>query len=104
MRRTITMEGAEAYYGGKKIGYIKQTIRNHFKLKSRRIFKYVITIVEGTKYSFFDNDYSDSSYGINKYPRYSPVWKVGSVCKAKFEKLFFVPDFEKRYDITIERI
>jgi len=98
MRRTIEVKNGKAYYGGRKLDDLAPTLKSHFKLRSSRVYKYVITIVEGTEYKFErgDWDYHVHKADDDKY--------CGLVCKKHFSKLFFVPDENKRYDITVKKV
>lgn len=96
MRRTITMKDNNLYHRGNHIDYVMNSIRHFFKLKNSRVYKYVITIVEGTEYSFR----GDRSYYILKIDDKF----IGSLCIRHFNKFFFSPDPKKKYDITVKKV
>ena len=82
------------------IGYLTNYIRKYFKLKGSRIYKYVITIVEGTQfavrndeetYHLYENNDDDGGY-------------IGLVCIESFCEIFSALDKEKTYDITVKKV
>lgn len=102
---TIKIQSDDAYCEGVKLGLLVDCIINHFKLENGE--EYVITITEGSEYKI-DSD-SEEYYHFYKrtkilyffpgLPKY-----VGIVCKKHFNNLFFVPDPEKRYSISVKKI
>lgn len=97
MRRTVEMRQENIYYRGKKVDYLAEYIRNHFNITNSRVYKYVITIVEGTEYNF--RNFSLEYFGLHIGNSF-----IGVICKEYFEKVFFRPDPKKRYNITVKKV
>jgi len=72
------------------------SIRRFFKLKNSRVYKYVITIVEGTEYSF--------RKGVTSYILCTEDKMIGCLCIRNFDKFFFSPDPKKKYNITVKKV
>jgi len=103
MRRTIEIDSSNGctgfvYYRGKKVDYLLNAIRRHFCLED--CHKYQITIVEGTQFSFVENDDTDD----DGYNLYHGDGFIEFLCKKHFDKIFFVPDPDKKYDITVKKV
>ena len=100
MKRTIQVNGYGACcYENEELGYLVSTLLDHFNMYNG---KYSITIVPGKKYKITGNNNNcyNEYYGIfTKEKEYA-----GIVCKEAFNKLFFIPDETKRYDIIVKRI
>ena len=101
MKRTITLRNNIVFYRGKAIDKMVMSIRSYFKLKNSKVYKYVVTIVEGTQFSIeIDEEY----YSIFKEGIKSPQNYAGLVCQEHFDKLFFPFDENKKYDITVKKV
>lgn len=101
MRRTITISKVTTRYRSWIFDNIIYCLKDHFKMNTPG--KYVITIIEGTRYRF---------------EKWTTVWHlydttmldtpeqgaIGGVCPEAFEKIFFVPEEGKRYDITVKKV
>lgn len=97
-RDTVKSVG-DVFYRGKKVDYLLNAIRTNFKMHDGG--KYQITIVEGGKYSFKIHDVE----GDNKvYMLYNKKTYISYLCKEKFDKVFFAPDENKSYDITVKKV
>lgn len=84
-------------------GIIVDGIVINFDMK--RGVVYEIEIIEGSKFEI-ENTASSRFYHIRKMlsrdgkrSRY-----IGLVCKTEFDKLFFTPDSDKLYDITVTEV
>ena len=99
MKRTIELKNEDAYYRGKYLGYIADKIRRTFHITNSRTFKYAITIVEGTQYRIIAE--SDLYYQVRDTECNA---FCGVICKRRFDKLFFVPRKNKRYDIIVKKV
>ena len=107
MKRTITTEHCVTHYRGKQFNGIIFSILEHFGMN--QYGKYTITITEGTKYRFFGNSNGiwhiielarveeEKSYGLM-------AGSIGGVCLDAFTKIFFRPDTEKTYNITVKKV
>lgn len=91
------------FYRGRNLGWMMSYLANHFNIEPG--YKYQITIVEGTQYRFVDN--GKKSYGVrivgNVAVDLASVY-LSFVCRKHFEKVFFVPDLDKTYDITVKKV
>ena len=87
-----------AYYRGKSIGAPSRHTKLHFGLVKNG--KFAITIVEGNCYSFeAGNEFYDimlDNGGVEQF--------ISLVCKVYFNKLFFTPQKNKKYDITVKEV
>lgn len=105
MKRTITIgtntqmkaEIGCVFYRGKKIDYLLSLIRGHFGIICG--CKYQVTIVEGTKYRFVP-----SSKEVGYYKLYCGSRMIEYICEEQFAKVFFTPDVDKSYDITVKEV
>lgn len=104
MRRTIEMSSCKndnsaghIYYRGKDLGWLMSYLANHFKMEYG--CRYAITIVEGTKYRFIDDGEGYNIQLIDDTKLY-----LSFVCSRGFNKLFFTPDYNKTYDITVKKV
>lgn len=100
MKRIIEIHGTQIYYRGSRFSELFDQVRKYFKLKGSRLYKYVITIEEGTQCRIEPRFKGSCFYAIRgeKYP--DDLY----LCKGKFDELFFEPDPFKRYDITVKKI
>ncbi len=96
MVRTITIKHNHAYHRNKHLGYIVSDIRELFGLYDDS--KYTVTITEGTQFEF------KPPFFNLRYCLYKNGKAVGVICRYQFSKLFFEPDYKKKYDITVKRI
>ena len=102
MRRTIEMRQEDAYYKGRKIDYVSYFIRKYFELRNSRVFQYVITIVED---SFGEFTFSAGRSGKSSFfDLYRGGSYAGSLCQGHFKKLFFTPDYTKKYNVVIKKV
>lgn len=102
MKRTIEIRKGNVYYKGKLVDDLSGVLMKSFGLRSSRIFKYEITIVEGSRF----NVSKDKEYYfvyINNSSTQGRRYK-GLVCKEQFNKLFFALDTSKAYDVTVKKI
>ncbi len=118
MKRTIEMKGMYVYYRGKCLDWVLSTVTEHFELGEEG--KYIVTIVEGNQYQIIndpgqivDNPDDIELYAIiveGDIELYAIIVEGGTgyerifVCRKHFDKLFFKPDFDKRYDITVKEV
>jgi formylmethanofuran dehydrogenase subunit E len=107
MRRTIEMKGEYAYYRGKRLDYLLSTVIQHFNFEDSG--KHVVTIVEGTKYRIIlDPDQMVSNSDDIELYAFLPVGGTGYerlyICREYFDKIFFKPDSNKTYDITVKKV
>jgi hypothetical protein len=102
MKRTIEIRKGAAYYRGKFIDEMSGVLRHSFKLKNSNVFKYVITIVEGSQFMIRE-DLTDYLVHVNSCSTGGSLYK-GLVCKRHFDKLFFPLDEKKTYDITVKKV
>jgi len=100
MKRTIEMKNNHVYYRGKKIGYVLSSTSEFFGLKNARVYKYAVTITEGTQYIVENSKYEAFYYLKNAETGAS----LGLVCKEIFDRLFFVLNLKKRYNVTVKKI
>lgn len=104
MQRTIEIIDSNCHYKGKLIDYVSRDLRRTFKLLNSRKYKYVITIVEGLKfklrYSISGYSRADGDYDIYDNDNNN----LGFVCSEYFHQIFFKPDANKKYDITVKKI
>lgn len=104
MKRTIKMRGNSIIYQGRMFSSLLSDVKKFFKLKDSYLFKYVITIVEGTQCHIelrFPNSFFYTIRGKG-YP--TGLMYELNLCKYRFDELFFVPEAGKRYDITVEKV
>jgi len=103
MKRTITILEDETKYRSQIFNGIIYCLKDHFKIKTSG--KYVITITEGTRYRFekFTTDIFHL-YDTTVIPEGVIDGDIGGVCGRAFEKIFFVPEAGKRYDITVKKL
>ncbi len=94
--RTIEMKSSRAYYRSAFIGYIVNSIKEHFGLP--RDGKARIIIGEEGPYRF-TLCHMSGMYEIHKHSEY-----IGIVCGGEFERLFFRPDDDKGYDIIVKEV
>ena len=102
MKRTIEIRNSDAYYRGRRIDELTVHLRESFGLKNSRVFKYEVTIVEGTQFRREKNSIDYFIYANTK-PGEKLVYR-GIVCQKHFDKLFFEFDVNKTYDITVKKI
>lgn len=96
MKRTITIDKRRVvFYRRSNKGVLVPSIFRNFGISCGG--RYEITITEGTEYLFKKG----RCYYIlrNKNMGYS-----GVLCAKAFDKLFFSPNFKKRYDITVKEV
>lgn len=103
MKRIIEMSGNDFYHRDEYLGYATFKIRHTFKLKNGETYQ--ITITEGSQYVFKSHSSRTSSssrfYGITALEGNS---HCGIICKKEFNELFFTPDPNKKYDITVKKV
>ena len=97
MRRVIRMRNDRPSYNRKTYELVSG-IRDHFHLQNSKVYKYVITITEGGEYTFRD------SFGSQYSVLYQREKRIGILCKWSFRRVFFNPDPNKKYDITVEKV
>lgn len=104
MRRTVFfsddysagVEG-EVFYREKSLGWLLSYLARHFKMEYGN--RYAVTIVEGTKYTLISDG---GSYEVRMTDE--PDINLGFICREVFEKLFFIPDADKTYNITVKKV
>ncbi len=94
--RTIEMIYNCVHYHNVHRGYVTTSIRNYFKLPYSG--KVRITIEEKGPYRFTPR-YKSSLIEVHKDSRY-----IGIVCGEEFESLFFKPNGDKGYSITVKKV
>jgi len=94
--RTIEMKSSRAYYRSAFIGYIVNSIKEHFGLP--RDGKARIIIGEEGPYTF-KLIFSNAFYEVCKHSKY-----IGVVCGEEFERLFFKPVGHRGYDIIVKEV
>ena len=107
MKKIIRVEDARVHYKDQYFGSLTWTIMSVFDM--REAGEYEITIEEGSKYTFYMLDYY-MKFGNKK--RYYYIGEreqeydkfVSIVCRKAFDKIFFIPEKDKRYDITIKKV
>lgn len=101
MKRTITILKNGTKYRSQIFDPIIWCLSKHFKMKTPG--KYVVTIIEGTRYRF---------------EKWSTIWHlydttmandvtegaIGGICRDSFEKIFFILDEKKKYDIIVTKV
>lgn len=99
MRRKIKMKNGRAYFEGSFIGEPTYSIKHSFGLASNGFYN--ITIVKGTSFKINDGAYYHiyDANKINNRRRHR-----GVICKKAFEQLFFKPDLDKKYDVTVKKV
>jgi hypothetical protein len=96
MIRTIAIKQSEVFY--KKVNYgfpSRQTIAT-FDLKRNGVYQ--ITVVEGKGYKF-RSGYCDVFYEVFLDGEFAFL-----VCKEAFDTIFFTPDCDKTYNITVKKV
>lgn len=94
------------YYKGVNLGALVFTLRHHFKLQHGN--SYIVTITEGGKFRLKMSTYGDyyHFYKKTRFLYFFPGFEdyAGLVCIKQFDRLFFVPDVKKDYDITVKKV
>ena len=86
------------YYKGKHIGDPVWSLIKYFNIIEEGRYKVIVT--EGKEYDFYyEKDYYDEHYCIVRFSIYACA-----VCKDAFNKLFFIPEKGKRYNIEVQRV
>jgi len=101
MKRTITVTGAGVYYRNVELGVLVDTIKSSFSMSQSG--RYAITIVEGGNFDFIHSPLHHAHLYYCVTCRSSKKF-LGLICKKEFDKLFFVPDENKRYNITVKKV
>lgn len=102
MEKTIEIRRYWVWYKGKKLGSIVNFLDDRFSLRNSYKFKYRINIVEGGDFTFRaeNDDFNiDDFYYLYENTRY-----IGLICKDEFNKLFFEPEEDKKYNITVKKV
>lgn len=99
MIRTIEIERGCVYYRGKRLGDMSVSLSNHFPFPDKGKVKVVIEENENGSYQLSPDDDFDLLYTLLKDGYYE-----GCVCQKAFDNLFFVPDENKRYNITVKKV
>ena len=104
MRRTIffsddyeTGTEGEVFYRGISLGWLMSCLATHFKMEYGN--RYTVTIVEGTEYTLISDG---GGYNVRMTDDFEDY--LSFVCDKVFDKLFFVPDKNKTYDITVKKV
>lgn len=103
MRRTIKMRGNSIIYQGSRFSSLLSSVKKFFKIKNSYLFKYVITIEEGTQCRIEPRLPDSYFYTIRGEGYPTDRWEELHLCRYRFDELFFVPEIGKRYDITVKR-
>ena len=101
MQRTIVKDVSSwISYNKRNIGVINKKIQKLFKI--RYSGKYLIKIVEGKGYMFVSELHNLHDYVYHIYN--SNDVHMGYVCAEEFDKLFFRPDLNREYNITVKKL
>jgi len=104
MKRIVEIHGTKIYYRGSQFSELFDQVRKYFKLKGSRLYKYEITIKEGTQCHIEPRFKFSCFYAIRGETYPDKYCGELYLCKSKFDELFFKPDPFKRYDITVKKI
>ena len=83
----------------KHLGAIQPKIRKYFNVEYNKIYN--VSISEGTDFSLSIYQPFNVMFYILTSPEGS---ELGLICKDIFDKMFFTPDTNKTYNITVEEI
>ncbi len=97
MRRTITMREDRVSFRGRTFELVFG-VRDYFKLENSRVYKYVITITKGGEYMFRE------SFSSHYCVLHQGATRIGILCKSTFRKVFFNPDPNRKYHITVKKV
>ncbi len=103
MQRTFTTSALGSLtHRGKYLTYLLADVRSHFfnplRFKNWSNHRVRITITKGTKYQF------KLLRGYQHYHIYLNGKDVAHVCVTEFVKIFFKPDLNKTYNITVKEV
>lgn len=109
MRRTITIGNFKTVYRRKEYRPIISSLREYFGMTE--VARYAVTITEGSKYRFIPLRCSpdvwhiiDLSEVANEKEDGELAGSIGGVCIDVFSRIFFEPDKNKTYDITVKKV
>lgn len=99
MQRTIEIRDEAMYYQNKCLGELVPNIARLFRLVKSGKYSVTITECERALFAFRPDENSEPYYDLLDDGSY-----MGIVCMKEFDKLFFVPDQNKRYNITVKEV
>lgn len=109
MKRTIRIVDSNTFYRKIEFGYITHSIKEHLGMVGDG--EYVVTFTENSKGKYrFCSAYSHIWHiielaNVEEYRRYGrTAGSIGGFCLEAFTKIFFTPDTEKRYNITVKKV
>ena len=100
MKRTLHLRASSTRYKNLRFSYIIGCIKKHFNAEEDG--KYIVTIIEGTKYRFKE---WAGTYHLHDTKTDDPMTNDhGGFCQSAFQRIFFIPDLDKTYDITVKKV